>query len=146
MSLEALKMQFTESTMNKALLKKLTEIVLDNLQNEQFGVEELSKQMGVSRSHLHRKLKLLKSKSVSQFIREVRLEEAMKMLKRDDATASEIAYRVGYSSPSYFHKCFQQYYGYPPGEVNKTQTHDQVSDISNEHESDKHDTIAKKNF
>ncbi len=112
-----------------ALLQQLTEAVLDNLDNEQFGVEDLSEQIGISRSHLHRKLKLLKGKSVSQFIREVRLEEALKLLHNNVATTSEIAYRVGFNSPSYFHKCFHKYYGYPPGEVkNKTENDTQIQD------------------
>ena len=108
-----------QPSMDQVLLKKLTDTVLENLKNEQFGVQELSEHAGISRSHLHRKLKLLKGKSVSQFIREVRLEEARKLLKNDVATSSEIAYRVGFSSPSYFSKCFQKFYGIPPGEVKK---------------------------
>jgi AraC-like DNA-binding protein len=65
---------------DKELLEKLTHIVLDNLSNEQFGVSELSDEIGLNRSHLFRKVKLLKSQSISQFIREVRLKEAFKQL------------------------------------------------------------------
>ena len=115
-----------EPSMDDAFLEKITSIVLENMENEQFGVEDLSEKVGISRSHLHRKLKLLKDKSVSQFIREVRLEEAMKLLKNDVATASEIAYRVGFSSPSYFYKSFQSFYGFPPGEVKKIISEDNV--------------------
>jgi hypothetical protein len=61
---------------DEVLLRKLTEAVASNLENEQFGVTELSDAVAISRFQLHRKLKLLKGKSVSQFIREVRLEEA----------------------------------------------------------------------
>ena len=104
---------------DEVFLKKITEAVLNNLGNEQFGVTELSEAVAISRFQLHRKLKVLQGKSVSQFIREVRLEEAMKMLRADAATASEIAYRVGFGSPSYFNKCFSDYYGYSPGEVKK---------------------------
>jgi TolB-like protein/AraC-like DNA-binding protein len=104
---------------DEIFLKKLREAVLSNLENEQFGVTELSEAVAISRFHLHRKLKSLQGKSVSQFIREVRLEEAMKMLRADTATAAEIAYKVGFSSPSYFSKCFQSYFGYPPGEAKK---------------------------
>ncbi len=53
---------------NDALLQKITQVVLNNLDNEQFSVEELSEQIGMSRSQLHRRLKSLKGKSVSQFI------------------------------------------------------------------------------
>ena len=97
-------------------LQKLTQIVLDNLTNEQFSVEELAVICGISRSQLHKKLKKTTGKSVSQFIREIRLEEAMKMLRQDVATMSEIAYRVGFNSPAYFNTCFKEHYGYPPGD------------------------------
>ncbi|WP_370480027.1 helix-turn-helix domain-containing protein [Tamlana flava] len=101
------------------LISKLKSIVLDNLQNEQFGVEELSKSVGLSRSHLHRKLKRLKSQSISQFIREIRLQEGHKLVQQDAYTISEIAYKVGFGSTSYFHKCFHEYYGYPASEAKK---------------------------
>lgn len=104
---------------DEVFLNKLREAVLNKLHNEQFGVTELSEAVAISRFQLHRKLKVLQGKSVSQFIREVRLEEASKMLRADAATASEIAYRVGFSSPSYFNKCFSDFYGYSPGEVKK---------------------------
>ena len=83
-----------------AFLKKLTEAVRLDLENEHFGVAELSDAVAISRFQLHRKLKQLKGISVSQFIREVRLEEARKMLVADVGTVAEIAYRVGFSSPS----------------------------------------------
>ena len=101
------------------LLQKLTRIVLDNLENEQFSVEDLSDQIGMSRSHLYRRIKMLKGQSISQFIREIRLARAMEMLQNNVATASEIAYRVGFNSPSYFNKCFNEHFGYAPGEVRK---------------------------
>ena len=104
---------------DEVFLKKITEAILNNLENEQFGVTELSDAVAISRFQLHRKLKLLKGKSVSQFIRELRLSEAMKMLRADAGTTSEISYRVGFTSPSYFNKCFHDFYGYSPGEVKK---------------------------
>ena len=102
---------------DEAFLNNLTQTVLDNLNNEQFDVEGLSREVGMSRSNLHRKLKLLTGKSASQFIREVRLQEALKLLHQDVATTSEIAYQVGFNSTSYFHKCFLDYYGHPPSEI-----------------------------
>ena len=83
---------------------------------EQFGVSELVEQFGVSRSQLHRKLKSATGQSVSQFIREIRLDEALKLLQKEDITASEVAYKVGFNSPTYFNTCFNEYFGYPPGE------------------------------
>jgi len=104
---------------DEALLNTIFQTILSNLDNEQFGVEELSQQVGMSRSNLHRKLKLLQGKTASQFIREVRLQEALKLLQQDVATTSEIAYRVGFNSTSYFHKCFQDYFGHSPSEIKK---------------------------
>ena len=102
---------------DEALIQKLITIIEINLENEKFGVAELATEIGLSRSQLHRRLQDINGKSTSQFIREYRLEKAMEMLKRNQATASEIAYRVGFSSPTYFNTCFNNFYGYPPGEV-----------------------------
>ncbi len=106
-----------ELSQDESLLQAVTKAVLDNLDNGQFGVEELSAEIGVSRSHLHRKLKLLKGQSVSQYVRKIRLEEGRRLLEKDVGSVSEIAYRVGFNSSSYFHKCFQDEYGYPPGDI-----------------------------
>ncbi|MDT8402669.1 MAG: helix-turn-helix domain-containing protein [Bacteroidales bacterium] len=105
--------------MNQTLLNKLTGIVLDNLGDENFGVEQLAAKAGMSRATLHRKIKELKKGSVSQFIRMVRLQKAMEMLKDEEGTVAEVAYRVGFGSPTYFIKCFHDHYGFPPGEVKK---------------------------
>lgn len=106
-----------ELSMDQDFIKKLNSILEVNLENDQFGVKELAEEAGISRSQLHRNLKSINGKSPSQFIREFRLEKAMFMLQNNVATASEIAYRVGFSSPTYFNTSFREYYGYPPGEV-----------------------------
>ena len=107
----------TEYSMDQVFIKKVADIIEINLGNEQFSVRELARELGISRSNLHRKLQMIKGKSASRFIREYRLEKAMDMLKKDVATASEIGFSVGFGSPSYFNKCFHKYYGYPPGEA-----------------------------
>ncbi len=110
-------MQRSEGNTQPFLLK-LRGIVLDNLKNEQFTVEDLASAYGLSRSQLHKKLKKIESKSISQFIKEVRLEKSLELLNSDDTiTASEVAYEVGFSSPTYFNTCFKEYFGYPPGEA-----------------------------
>ncbi|SFS55680.1 TolB amino-terminal domain-containing protein [Zhouia amylolytica] len=106
------------------LLQKLRQIVLANLDNENFGVSQLSEHIGMSRSNLFRKLKQLTGKSISCFIREIRLEKSLELLLNSSDTASEIAYKVGFNSPSYFHKCFYKYYGFHPAEAK-----DQSADI-----------------
>jgi TolB-like protein/class 3 adenylate cyclase/Tfp pilus assembly protein PilF len=106
-------------TKQNEFLSRITKIIEENISNEQFGVSELAAKTGMSRSNLLRKIKSITDLSVSQFIRQVRLEQGMDMLRRDDLTVSEIAYLVGFSSPSYFIKCFREHYGYPPGEAGK---------------------------
>ena len=98
-------------------LEKLKKEVHDNLTNDQFGVEELAKNIGMSRSQLHRKLNTATGQSVSQFIREYRLQRGMELLKEGQLNAAEVADRIGFGSATYFNKCFNEYYGYPPGEV-----------------------------
>jgi len=102
---------------DEALLNRLTEVVLNNLAHEKFSIEDLAREIGVSRSQLHRKLKQLTDKSASQFIRAIRLNEAVKKLQQDESSTSEIAYQVGFSSPTYFHRCFQKAFGVSPGAV-----------------------------
>ena len=98
-------------------LKQLTQVIEQNLSDEQFGVSELAGEIGMSRSNLLRKVKKQSGQSVSQFIRQVRLQHGMKILKQSSHTVSEVAYQVGFNSTSYFIKCFREYYGYPPGEA-----------------------------
>ncbi|WP_282124555.1 helix-turn-helix domain-containing protein [Algibacter mikhailovii] len=104
-------------SIDESFINKLTSILKVNFENENFGVSELAAEIGYSRSQLHRKLKSTNGKSTSQFIREYRLKKSMEMLKQNQATASEIAFRAGFSSPTYFNTCFHNFYGYPPGEV-----------------------------
>ncbi|MDB2606265.1 helix-turn-helix domain-containing protein [Zobellia sp.] len=99
------------------LIEKLEMLIETNLDNEQFGVEQLAKLMNMSRSHLHRKLHKAKGQSISRFIREYRLEKARQLLIDKDITASEAAHAVGFGSASYFNKCFTEHFGYSPGKA-----------------------------
>jgi AraC-like DNA-binding protein len=79
-------------------------------------VDDFSKPMGCSKSQLYRKLVLLTGKSPNTFIKEYRLNEALKLLNRNAGNISEIAFGTGFSSPSYFSKCFQKQYGHLPSD------------------------------
>ncbi len=103
--------------MDNDFINKTTEIIEENLSNERFGVSELADKTGMSRSNLLRKIKKLTKLSASQFIRQVRLKNAMEMLRKGSLNVSEVSYKVGFGSISYFIKCFREYYGYPPGEA-----------------------------
>ena len=85
-------------------LQKINKSIQDNRGDEHFSVEDLAKDVGLSRSMLHRKLIKLSGKSATELITEMRLSRAMELLENNVATASEIAYQVGFSSPSYFIK------------------------------------------
>jgi TolB-like protein/AraC-like DNA-binding protein/Tfp pilus assembly protein PilF len=100
-------------------LNQLNTIVEKNISNEQFGVTELADAMSMSRSNLLRKVKKETGLAVNQLIRDVRLKRAMELLKKNSLNVSEVSFQVGFSSTSYFIKCFREYYGYPPGEVGK---------------------------
>jgi len=104
---------------DQIFIKKLTEIILANLKNENFGVKELAYLYGHSPSTLNRRLHSINQKTINQFIREVRLQKALELLQNESLTASEVAYKVGFTSPEYFNTCFHELFGYPPGKVKK---------------------------
>lgn len=116
--------------MSELFIQKIREKILIHLGNEKFSVGDLASEMGLSRSQILRKVRSATGKSVNQFIREVRLDEAIKLLKNNDLTASEIAYQVGFSSPSYFNKCFLDRYGLTPGEYKKKLEENEQFDVS----------------
>ncbi len=98
------------------ILRKVVASIEENLADEHFGVTELADQLNMSRSNLLRIIKKETGLSVSVLIRQVRLHHAEQMLAEGLLTASEISYKVGFNSTSYFTKCFREQYGYPPGE------------------------------
>ena len=108
-------------------LKKVKEIILANLEDDSFGVANLAHEMGLSRSQLFRKLKSSSNYSANQLIRNIRLAEACKLIEEDTYTVSEVAYKVGFSSPSYFNKCFHDQYGCAPSDYLKTRTSEEPS-------------------
>ncbi len=95
-------------------IARAKKLVLDHLLNPQFGVEMLAKELGISRSELYKRIKAIENKSASQFIREIRLERALELLKSESYSIGEIAYMVGFNSPTYFSTAFKDYYGYSP--------------------------------
>lgn len=108
---------FHAKSMGDTLVEQLTKEIEAHLNNDQFGVDSLAQAVGMSRSSLHRKLHKILGVSTSQFIREYRLKRALQLLREENVTASEVAYRVGFSSATYFSTSFHKFYGYTPGEV-----------------------------
>ena len=102
---------------DKQFLKQLHAIIQKNLSDSEFGVEEIGKQIGLSRVQLYRKVKAMTGSSVVDLLRKARLAKAKRLLESRSMSVSEVAYDVGFSAPSYFTKCFKDEYGMLPGEV-----------------------------
>ncbi|MEO9871487.1 helix-turn-helix domain-containing protein [Ekhidna sp.] len=111
-------------------LQKVIAIVEENLSDEDFEVPDLAQQLNMSRSNLLRKVKSLSGLSVSVFIRQVRLHHAKELLKANSLTVSEVSFKVGFGSTSYFTKCFRETFGYPPGEQKNQLNIDHLDDSS----------------
>ena len=112
--------EIEESSMDdkdKAFIKKLHEIIQSNLSNSDCSVEDIGRKVGLSRVQLYRKVKALTGTSVVDLLRKARLAKAHRLLETNGKNISEVAYEVGFTSPSYFTKCFKEEFGILPGEV-----------------------------
>jgi signal transduction histidine kinase/DNA-binding response OmpR family regulator len=105
--------------LDKKFLNKLIALVEDNKKNEDLSVEKLSEQLGISRVHLYRKIKKLTDMSVSEFVVSIKLKHSLELLRNSGLSISEIAYEVGFSSPSYFTKCFKNQFNRSPSAYRK---------------------------
>jgi len=104
------------SQLDTNFLKKCNLLVEQNITNSEYGVEELSAEIGLTRVHVYRKIKHLTNLTVSEFIRNIKLKKAAVLLTTSGKSISEIAYETGFSSPSYFSKCFKDFYQVSPSE------------------------------
>ncbi len=109
---------FSENSMDSKFLLKIEKIVSDNLYNSEFNVNTLAAQLNMSRSQLFRKFKVLTESSPSDFIRIARIKKAAEMLLKEGGGIgiNELAYEVGFASPSHFISCFKKYFGKTPKE------------------------------
>lgn len=108
------------SSTDEKFLQKVQEIVDSDFMESDFSVDEFCQKLGMSRMQLHRKLTALTGLSTSAFIRDQRLRKAIQKLEKTDETVAEIAYSVGFSSPSYFIKCFKESYQMTPLEYQQS--------------------------
>ncbi|MDD3077666.1 MAG: substrate-binding domain-containing protein [Paludibacter sp.] len=99
---------------DKAFITKFREIVEENLIESNLNVDEIGKSLGLSRVQLYRKIKSLTNYAPNELVRNIRLKAAEKMLINSEKTVSEIAYDTGFTSPSYFTKCFKEYFNESP--------------------------------
>jgi AraC-like DNA-binding protein len=108
-----------ETTPDDPFLQKVDALVQKNLDNSDYNVNELSRDLGMSRMNMYRKFQSLSLPTPSDYMKMYRLKKAMELLKSSTASITEIAYKVGFSSPQYFAKCFKDTYGVTPREVSK---------------------------
>jgi len=102
--------------LDKKFLAKLTQIIEQNIDKEDLSVDELGQKIGISRVHLYRKIKKLTDLSVSEFVTLVKLKKSLELLRNSGKTIAEIAYEVGFSSPSYYTRCFREQFKMSPTE------------------------------
>ena len=102
---------------DKQFMKRLHGIIHEHLSDSEYSVEDLGREIGLSRVQLYRKVKAMTGCSVVDLLRKARLAKAKRLLEGRGMSVSEVAYHVGFTSPSYFAKCFKNEYGILPGEV-----------------------------
>ena len=105
------------NSIDERFLTKVIKVIENHMSEEEFSIEECGSEVGMSRTHLYKKIKALIGKSPSQYVRTVRLNRAKKMVEEGKGNISEIAYSVGFSSPAYFSRCFKEEFGYPPSNI-----------------------------
>jgi DNA-binding response OmpR family regulator len=118
----AIHIDFADSgitSMDEKFIKKAIELLKEYHTDPQFNISEFGLNIGLSIAQLNRKIKALTGQSTGEFIRTFRLTRAAELIKKKSATITEIAYDVGFSSPSYFSECFKSYFGKLPSEYTK---------------------------
>lgn len=97
-----------------AFMQKINTLIKVNIENEDFGTEELCKAMFLSRTQLFRKMKTIVKEAPANYIRILRLQKAKELLETSDLTISEVAYKSGFQTINHFTKVFKEQYGIPP--------------------------------
>ena len=108
--------QIAITSFDEKFLNKVMTIIEDHIGDENFSIDELSREVGYSNMHFYRKLKALAGETPSQFLRTIRLKRAAELLRKKSDNVTQIAYSVGFSSLSYFNKCFKEQFGVTPGQ------------------------------
>jgi signal transduction histidine kinase/ligand-binding sensor domain-containing protein/DNA-binding response OmpR family regulator len=106
----------TSTILDQEFLQKVIDYIISNLQDPQLSVEAIAAPLNLSRAQFYRKIKALTGKPVVEFIKMVRMKQAIKLMDSHKFTLSEIAFEVGFNSPSYFSRCFKDEFGKTPSE------------------------------
>ncbi len=109
----------SEGTRENAFISRFKKVIEERMTDSELSVETIGSELGLSRVQLYRKVKALTGSSPVDLLRKARLNKAQQLLQATDLSVSEIAYQVGFTSPSYFTKCYKDEYGKVPGESRK---------------------------
>jgi len=101
---------------DELLMERIMKVVNDHLADSDFNVEVLTKEVGISRAQLHRKMKEMTGLPISEFIRNIRLEQAVRLLKEQKINVTQVAYTVGFSNLAHFSTVFRKQFGVSPTE------------------------------
>lgn len=104
------------ASQDEKFISRAVAIVEENMSNSEFYVDDLGKELGLSRMQLYRKLKALIDQSANEFVRSIRLKRAAQLIAQDQLTISEITYQVGFNDLQYFRDCFKKQFGVNPSE------------------------------
>lgn len=108
--------QIAITSLDEKFVKKVMDIIEAHIDDEHFSITNLSDQVGYSHMQLYRKIKGLTGQTPNHFLRTIRLKRAAALLRHKSDNVAQIAYSVGFSSQSYFIKCFKEEFGVTPGE------------------------------
>ncbi|WP_372757992.1 two-component regulator propeller domain-containing protein [Mariniflexile sp.] len=107
----------TTTSLDKDFIQKVLNYINDNLSDPELSVEVLASQLHLSRSQFYRKIKTLTGYTANGFLRKIRLQKAKLMIEQGNTNISDVCYSVGFSSPSYFTKCFKEHFDILPTDV-----------------------------
>lgn len=114
---------------DERFINDIVDVIMKNLDDSEFGVEVLSHEIGLSRSQLYRKLKVLTSQTPQEFIRSIRLKKAAELLIKKSGNISEVAYAVGFDNLPYFTHCFSGFYHVSPSNYAESKLHEKSGGI-----------------
>lgn len=111
---------------NDVLMRRIMKCLNEHLSDADFNVEDLTREVGISRAQLHRKMKEMTGISTGEFIRNLRLEQAARIIREQDVNITQVAYAVGFNNANHFSTIFKRHFGMTPSEyaakTNKTKT------------------------
>jgi len=104
----------TISSLDERFLKKILDLVEKNMSNSEYSIEDLSSDMAMSRANLYRKINSITGNTPTDFVKNIRLKRAAELIIQGELTITEVAYKVGFSTPSHFSQSFKRMFGVVP--------------------------------